>query len=106
MTFAATANAIVYTGAEPYFIDCELEDVLGDKQYYYGKNVGALEGVLEGQPHDLRDYFFMDYVEGLSAVVDDFEGITRRQRETYSAAFPRTGAKLRAARETYLKGDS
>jgi dTDP-4-amino-4,6-dideoxygalactose transaminase len=24
MTFAATANAIVYTGAEPYFIDCEL----------------------------------------------------------------------------------
>ena len=25
MTFAATANAIVYTGAEPYLIDCELE---------------------------------------------------------------------------------
>lgn len=25
MTFAATANAIVYTGAEPYFVDCELE---------------------------------------------------------------------------------
>lgn len=25
MTFAATANAIVYTGAEPYFIDCVLE---------------------------------------------------------------------------------
>ncbi|TFD80577.1 DegT/DnrJ/EryC1/StrS family aminotransferase [Cryobacterium fucosi] len=25
MTFAATANAIVYSGAEPYFIDCELE---------------------------------------------------------------------------------
>jgi lipopolysaccharide/colanic/teichoic acid biosynthesis glycosyltransferase len=25
MTFAATANAIVYTGAEPYFIDCEFE---------------------------------------------------------------------------------
>ncbi|TFB66758.1 aminotransferase class I/II-fold pyridoxal phosphate-dependent enzyme [Cryobacterium sp. Hz7] len=25
MTFAATANAIVYTRAEPYFIDCELE---------------------------------------------------------------------------------
>jgi dTDP-4-amino-4,6-dideoxygalactose transaminase len=24
MTFAATANAIVYAGAEPYFIDCEL----------------------------------------------------------------------------------
>jgi len=24
MTFAATANAIVYTGAEPFFIDCEL----------------------------------------------------------------------------------
>jgi dTDP-4-amino-4,6-dideoxygalactose transaminase len=24
MTFAATANAIVYTGAEPYFVDCEL----------------------------------------------------------------------------------
>lgn len=82
-----------------------LKDVLGDKQYYYGKNVGALEGVLEGQPHDLRDYFFMDYVAGLNAVVDDFVGITRRQRETHSAAFPRTAAKLRAARETYLKGD-
>jgi dTDP-4-amino-4,6-dideoxygalactose transaminase len=25
MTFAATANAITYTGAKPYFIDCELE---------------------------------------------------------------------------------
>ena len=25
LTFAATANAIVYTGAEPFFIDCELE---------------------------------------------------------------------------------
>lgn len=25
MTFAATANAIVYTGAEPYFIDCEMQ---------------------------------------------------------------------------------
>ena len=25
MTFAATANAVTYTGAEPYFIDCELE---------------------------------------------------------------------------------
>ncbi|MGN9843379.1 DegT/DnrJ/EryC1/StrS family aminotransferase [Nonomuraea sp. H19] len=25
MTFAATANAIVYTGAEPYFVDCEAE---------------------------------------------------------------------------------
>lgn len=25
MTFAATANAIVYTGAEPFFVDCELE---------------------------------------------------------------------------------
>ncbi|TFB55271.1 aminotransferase class I/II-fold pyridoxal phosphate-dependent enzyme [Cryobacterium sp. Sr3] len=25
MTFAATANAITYTGAEPYFLDCELE---------------------------------------------------------------------------------
>jgi dTDP-4-amino-4,6-dideoxygalactose transaminase len=24
MTFAATANAIAYTGAEPYFVDCEL----------------------------------------------------------------------------------
>ncbi len=25
MTFAATANAITYTGAEPFFVDCELE---------------------------------------------------------------------------------
>jgi dTDP-4-amino-4,6-dideoxygalactose transaminase len=25
MTFAATANAITYTGAQPYFIDCELD---------------------------------------------------------------------------------
>ena len=26
MTFAATANAIVYTGAEPYFVDCRARD--------------------------------------------------------------------------------
>ena len=25
MTFAATANAIAYTGAEPYFVDCDAE---------------------------------------------------------------------------------
>jgi len=81
-----------------------LKDVLGDKQYYYGKNVGALEGVLEGERHDLRDYFFMDYVEGLNAIVDDFDGITRRQRHSHSAAFPRTAGTLRAAREDYLKG--
>ncbi|WP_136042844.1 MULTISPECIES: polysaccharide pyruvyl transferase family protein [unclassified Microbacterium] len=79
-----------------------LKDVLGDKQYYYGKNVGALQGVLEGQPHDVRDYFFMEYVDALTAVVDDFDGITRRQREAYSAAFPRTSVTLRAAREEYL----
>lgn len=82
-----------------------LKDVLGDKQYYYGKNVGALEGVLAEQPHDLRDYFFMDYVQALDAVVEDFGGITSRQRATYAAAFPRTGAALRSARDAYLRGE-
>lgn len=82
-----------------------LKDVLGDKQYYYGKNVGALAGVLQGQPHDLRDYYFMDYVEALDAVVVDFEGITRRQREAHSAAFPSTSEKLRSARGMYLRGE-
>lgn len=81
-----------------------LKDVLGDKQYYYGKNVGALEGVLQDEAHDLRDYFFMDYLEALDAVAHDFVGITRRQRRAHSAAFPTTSKKLLAARDSYLKG--
>lgn len=40
MTFAATANAIIYTGAEPYFIDCEAETGNID--------VGLLERALDG----------------------------------------------------------
>lgn len=79
-----------------------LKDVLGDKQYYYGKNVGALRGVLEDHPHDLRDYFFMEYVDALEAVIADCDGIITRQRTAYAAAFPRSSAKLRAAREEYF----
>ncbi|WP_104199819.1 DegT/DnrJ/EryC1/StrS aminotransferase family protein [Cryobacterium sp. Y29] len=51
MTFAATANAIVYTGAEPYFIDCEqatgnmdpalLREAL-DQLYHSGEMVAAI----------------------------------------------------------------
>ncbi len=51
MTFAATANAIVYTGAEPYFVDCDfgtanmdpvlLEQAL-DQLKTEGRNVAAV----------------------------------------------------------------
>ena len=54
LTFAATANAIVYTGAEPYFIDCDpatanmdpdlLADALGALQSD-GRRVGAVISV-------------------------------------------------------------
>ena len=47
MTFAATANAIVYTGAEPYFIDC-LPD---DRQH--GSGASASEA-LGGSPRRRR----------------------------------------------------
>lgn len=81
-----------------------LKDVLGDKQYYYGKNAGALAGVLGGQPHDLRDYFFTDYAEALGSVGGDFDAIVRRQHQAYGAAFPTTSKRLRQARESFLRG--
>ena len=51
MTFAATANAIVYTGAEPYFVDCvpetgnmdpELLEAALEELTAAGKNVAAI----------------------------------------------------------------
>jgi hypothetical protein len=80
-----------------------LRDVLGDKQYYYGKNVGALERILSGQPHDLRDYFFLDYVEALEHTGSNFDVLIQRQRQAHSSAFPRNAQELRQARAAYLE---
>lgn len=82
-----------------------LKDVLGDLQYYHAKNVGALESVLQGTPHDLRDYFFVDYMEALEVVGQRIEGIVERQTTAYASAFPRASAALRGARRDFLRGD-
>jgi dTDP-4-amino-4,6-dideoxygalactose transaminase len=47
MTFAATANAIVYTGAEPFFVDCDLETA--------NMNPGLLDRALRQLKADGRD---------------------------------------------------
>jgi dTDP-4-amino-4,6-dideoxygalactose transaminase len=47
MTFAATANAIVYTGAEPYFVDCELDSGNMDPELLRE----AIEGLRRGGAH-------------------------------------------------------
>jgi dTDP-4-amino-4,6-dideoxygalactose transaminase len=62
LTFAATANAVIYTGAEPYFVDCEEgsgnldPDLLGQALKYLiakGSNVAAVVPVdLLGQCAD------------------------------------------------------
>lgn len=81
-----------------------LKNVLGDKQYYHGKNVGALESILQGTPHDLRDYFFVDYLEAIEAVGNNIQGIVDRQTTAYARAFPRSSAALREARGDFLRG--
>ena len=73
MTFAATANAIVYTGAEPFFIDCELETGNMDPALLReaiehltkdGERIGAI------MPVDLLGKA-VDYTE-ICAIADEF----------------------------------
>ncbi|WP_104193768.1 DegT/DnrJ/EryC1/StrS aminotransferase family protein [Cryobacterium sp. M25] len=56
MTFAATANAIVYTGAEPFFVDCEIQSGNMDPDLLrqaIGQLLGSGEKVAAIVPVDL-----------------------------------------------------
>ncbi len=44
LTFAATANAIVYTGAEPYFVDCDPETATWTRSCWRGPEPPARRG--------------------------------------------------------------
>ncbi|ADG73675.1 hypothetical protein Cfla_0764 [Cellulomonas flavigena DSM 20109] len=102
LVIASRYHALILAlGAGTPFVSV-LKDVLGDKQYYFTKNAGALDGALHGQPHDPRDYFATDLGAAFDDVAKDFLGITSRQRMTFAAASARTFPALRAARSAHL----
>lgn len=82
-----------------------LKDVLGDKQYYHGKNVGALRGVLSGAKLRLEDYFFTDYAAALRTASRDFLELTGRQRAAHEAVAPGNFDSLTDARHSYFGVD-
>jgi len=79
-----------------------LKDVLGDKRYYYNKNLGMLNQALNGIDFDERDYLRLDYLEALDFIAEHFEHITSVQRNNYNNLYEKNIEKLKKTRESFL----
>ena len=85
MTFAATANAIAYTGAEPYFVDCDPEtgnmdpELLGevlDELSAAGESIGAVVPVdLLGKAIDYTAITALTERHGVKLLADAAESL-------------------------------
>ena len=85
MTFAATANAIAYTGAEPYFVDCDPEtgnmdpELLGevlDELSAAGESIGAVVPVdLLGKAIDYTAISALTERHGVKLLADAAESL-------------------------------
>lgn len=79
-----------------------LKDVLGDKRYYYNKNLGMLNQALNGIDFDERDYLRLDYLEALDFISEHFEHITSAQRNNYNNLYEKNMENLKQKRESFL----
>ncbi|KIU03834.1 pyridoxal-5'-phosphate-dependent protein [Frigoribacterium sp. MEB024] len=97
MTFAATANAIAYTGAEPYFVDCDpetgnmdpvlLSGVL-DELTASGERVGAVVPVdLLGKAVDYTAITELTDRHGVRLLVDAAESLGASHRGRAAGSF-------------------
>ena len=99
MTFAATANAIVYTGAEPFFIDCELETGNMDPALLReaieqltkdGERIGAIVPVdLLGKAVDYTEICAIADEFGIPVLADAAESLGAQHRGRAAGSFGR-----------------
>ena len=99
MTFAATANAIAYTGAEPYFIDCALETGNMDPALLRqaieqltkdGEHIGAIVPVdLLGKAVDYTEICAIADEFGIPVLADAAESLGARHRGRAAGSFGR-----------------
>jgi len=97
MTFAATANAIVYTGAEPFFIDCELETGNMDPALLReaiehltkdGERIGAIVPVdLLGKAVDYTEICAIADEFGIPVLADAAESLGAQHRGRAAGSF-------------------
>jgi len=99
MTFAATANAIVYTGAEPYFINCVLETGNMDPALLReaieqltkdGERIGAIVPVdLLGKAVDYTEICAIADEFGIPVLADAAESLGAQHRGRAAGSFGR-----------------
>jgi len=99
MTFAATANAIIYTGAQPYFIDCVLETGNMDPALLReaieqltkdGERIGAIVPVdLLGKAVDYTEICAIADEFSIPVLADAAESLGARHRGRAAGSFGR-----------------
>ena len=102
MTFAATANAITYTGAEPFFLDCELKtgnmdpallrDAL-EQLTHDGETVAAIVPVdLLGKAINYTEICAIAEEYGVPVLADTAESLGAAHRNRAAGSFGRASA--------------
>lgn len=79
-----------------------LKDVLGDKRYYYNKNLGMLNQALKDIDFDERDYLRLDYLEALEFISEHFEHIVSVQKSNFNNIYEKNIEELNLQRESFL----
>lgn len=80
-----------------------LKDVIGDKRYYYNKNRGVVDQVLQGAPIMENFYFSLDYLDALDYVVDNFEEIVSHQEKNFELVHSENIQRLLSIRSDFVE---
>lgn len=79
-----------------------LKDVIGDKRYYYNKNRGVLDQVLNGTYVNEKFYFCSDYLIALDYVANNFLEIISHQNKNYESVHSVNINKLSQVRSDFI----